>query len=433
MKTDITHFSSTRKTITFGFVIIALIFGVLGGWAAVAPLSQGAVASGKVVVENQRKSVQHLEGGIVKDIMVKEGDSVEAGDTLIVLDDKRSKANAHALTKQFYLSRAEEARLISEIKKQDKIHFFSDLTEAPEHYLIQQIMYNQQALFNARKQALAGEFEILGKKEVQLKRLAEGLRAQKKSKALQIELLNEEIKDNQKLFKTKAISKVRLLELKRMEADMEGEYGSLISEIASTELQTSETRLKMLQLEKSFQEKILLEMREVQKRLVETQEKMLAAKDILQRSVIMAPVSGIVVNNQIYTRGEIVNSGETLLEIVPQNIKLVVEAEVQTQDIDTIAPGMEAEVRFLPFKQRLIPIVIGKVTAVSADILENERTGESYYLAKVEIPPSEMEKLGKHTLVPGMPADVIVNAGQYTMLEYLLAPLTDNFARAFKE
>lgn len=433
MKADINQFSSTRKTIIYGFGIIALIFGALGGWAAVAPLSQGAVASGKVVVENQRKTVQHLEGGIVKDILVKEGDSVTAGDTLFTLDDKRNKANADALTKQYFLSRAEEARLIAEMKKKTSIDFPSELTEAPEQYLAKQIMFNQQALFNARKQALEGEFEILGKKEVQLKKLAQGLRAQKDSKARQIELLSEEIKDNQKLFESKSISKVRLLELKRMEADMEGEYGSLISEIASTELQTSETRLKMLQLEKSFQEKILLEMREVQKRLVETQEKMLAAIDILQRMVITAPVSGIVVNNQVYTQGEVINSGETLLEIVPQNIKLVVEAQVQTQDIDTIAPGMEAEVRFLPFKQRLIPIVIGQVAAVSADILENERTGDSYYLAKVEIPPAEMEKLGEHTLVPGMPADVIVNAGEYTMLEYLLAPLTDNFARAFKE
>lgn len=427
------RFSSTHSTINFGLCLIFVIFGLIGGWAAIAPLSQGAVASGKVVVENQRKTVQHLEGGIVKEIRYKEGDTVSAGDILIVIDDTRIKANADALTKQYYLTKAEEARLNTEIKQLESIVFPQELNEAHYQHNTGEIMRSQVALFEARKQALKGELEILGKKEVQLNKLIEGLVAQKKSKKRQIALLNEEIKDNQRLFKTKAISKIRLLELQRMAASLEGELGNLISEIASTELQGGETKLKMLQLKRNFQEQALEDMRKIQTHVLDTQEKMFAANDIHARTKVTAPVDGIIVNNQIFTNGEVINSGKTLLEIVPQNIKLIIEARVQTQDIDTVAPGMEAEVRFLPFKQRLIPIVLGRIESVSADILEDERSGENYYLAKVEIPESEMDKLGEHTLVPGMPADVIVNAGQYTFLEYLLAPLSDNFARAFKE
>lgn len=426
-------FTNSRSTIMFGWVVIALVFGVAGIWAGLAPLSQGAVASGKVVVENQRKSVQHLEGGIVSQLNVNEGATVKAGDILIELDNTHAKANYQAAAKQFYFALAEESRLHAELEGGATIMFSEHHSLVDNPSEAEAIRKNQLALFQARKQALQGELEILEQKSIQLSELVSGLKAQKRAKQEQLSLLKEEVSDNEKLYKSKSISKVRLLELKRMVAEMEGEVATFISEIASTELQRGETELKKLQLEKQFKEKSLLEMREVQTRLADVREKMSQSEAVLERTLIRAPASGVVVNNQIVTLGEVVNPGKTLLEIVPTDQKLIIEARVQAQDIDVMQPGLEAEVRLLPFKQRLLPIVLGNITTISADVLEDERTGETYYLSQVEIPPEEMSKLGDHRLIPGMPADVIVNAGEHTVLEYLVAPLLDNFARAFKE
>lgn len=427
-------YSDTASPIRLGLVIIALTFIGFGGWAAFAPLSQGAVASGRLIVESQRKEIQHLEGGIVSSIRVRDGDRVKAGDVLITLDDTRALAQVQIIEGQLVAFEAQEARLLAERNGDAELVFPADLAaRAEERPEFAKVLAGQRDLFVTRRQALAGQTEILEQRATQLQEVITGLKSQVAAKSQQLRLLEEEIKGLQELFEKGHASKPRLLALQRTASEVSGERSRHLADIASAELKVGETRLEIMQVEKSFQEEVAGELRAVQQRLSDLREQLVAARDVLARTEIRAPVDGVVVGLKLFTVGGVINPGQTLLEIVPENQKLVVQARVQSQDIERVFLGAETEVRLLPFQQRLLPILLGRITALSADTLEDERTGERYYLAQVEILPEESAKLEGHVLLPGMPADVIVKAGEFTVLQYLVGPLADIVARAFKE
>lgn len=428
------HYADTAAPIRLGLIIILLTFVGFGGWAAFAPLSQGAVASGRLIVESQRKEIQHLEGGIVSLIRVRDGDQVTAGDILITLEDTRALAQVQIIEGQVVAYKALEARLLAERNGDAELTFPGDLVARAEtRPEIAKVMEGQRDLFTARGQALAGQTEILEQRATQLQEVITGLKSQVAAKSQQLRYLEEEISGLQELFAKGHASKPRLLALQRTASETSGERGRHLADIASAELKVGETRLEIIQLEKSFQEEVVSELRTVQQRLSDLTEQLVAARDVLQRTEVRAPVDGVVVGLKLFTLGGVINPGQTLLEIVPQDQKLVVQARVQGQDIERVFVGAETEVRLLPFQQRLLPILLGRITALSADTLEDERTGERYYLAHVEILPDEAAKLEGHVLLPGMPADVIVKAGEYTVLQYLTGPLADMVARAFKE
>lgn len=427
-------YADTRGPIRTGLLIILVTFIGMGGWAAFAPLSQGAVASGKLIVESQRKEIQHLEGGIVSKIRVKDGDRVKEGAVLVELEDTRAKAQVQIVEGQLDAYRALEARLVAERDGLESVIFPADLEEkAKTSEEVAKSLDGQRDLFNARKLAVKSQTDILEKRVTQLREMANGLRAQVQSKAEQLANLKDEIKGLEELFAKGYASKSRLLALQRSAAEIEGERGKYLSDIAGADMKIGETRLEMIQVQKKFQEDVVTELRSTQQKVSDLTEQWTAARDVLDRMRVRAPVDGVVVGLKVHTIGGVINPGTRLLEIVPQNRKLVVQAKVQTRDIDQVQIGSEAEVRLLPFKQRTLPILIGKVTAVSADTLEDERTGETYYTANVEIPEDQIRKIEGHTLVPGMPADVIIKSGEYTVLQYLLGPLTDTLARAFRE
>ncbi|MDA5192491.1 HlyD family type I secretion periplasmic adaptor subunit [Govanella unica] len=426
-------YADTRSPIRIGLIIILVTFVGLGGWAAFAPLSQGAVASGKLIVESQRKEIQHFEGGIVAKIAVKDGDRVRPGDVLVELDDTRARAQLQIVEGQLDAYRAFEARLTAERDGLEDVTFPADLeAKAQNNEEVAKSLGGQRDMFTARKMAIKSQTDILDKRVTQLREMSNGLRAQVQSKSEQLRTLADEIKGLQELYAKGYASKSRLLALQRSEAETAGERGKYLSDIASSDMKVGETRLEVIQVQKKFEEEVVSDLRTTQQKVLDLTEQWTAARDVLNRTRVRAPVEGIIVGLKLHTLGGVINPGTRLLEIVPQNRKLLVQAKIQTHDIDQVQMGAEAEVRLLPFKQRTLPILVGQVTAVSADTLEDERTGESYYTANVEISEDQIKKLEGHRLVPGMPADVIIKSGEYTVLQYLLGPLTDSLARAFR-
>jgi HlyD family type I secretion membrane fusion protein len=424
--------ADTRPVIKAGMTIILVTFVGFGGWAAFAPLSQGAVASGKIVVENQRKTVQHLDGGIVKKLLVHDGETVKKGQVLMELEDTRIDANVQIYQSQYFSAKAQEARLIAERDGKDDIDFPTELLERENDPEVAKIIQGQRDQFRARRETLRGGQNILAKQVTQLQQLVSGLESQTAAKAQQVELLNEEIKGLRELFARGNTSKQRLLALEREASEMEGERARSQADIASARLRIGETQLGMIQNDKDFRQKVVDELGKVQADLNDNQERLVAARDVLDHAQIKASTSGIIVGLSIHSVGAVIPPGRTIMEIVPQNLRLIVQARARAQDIANIHVGVPAEVRIIPFKQRLLPILMGRVIAVSADSLEDERTGIPYYQINVEISKEEMTKLNGQVLVPGMPADVIVQAGEYTALEYFLGPLTDSLARAFR-
>jgi HlyD family type I secretion membrane fusion protein len=425
--------ADTSGPIRIGMILIAVTFIGFGGWASVAPIAQGAVASGRIIVESQRKSIQHLEGGIIRRILVRDGDMVEEGQTLVELEDTRSRAQNDIVSGQLHAYRALEARLLAERDGLQEVNFPASLQDASDNPETRKVMEGQRDLFEARRTALEGQKTILVQRMGQLEKMAAGLRSQIASKNEQLVYLNEEIRGLQKLYEQGHAPKARLLALQRAASEAEGERGKHLADLASAQLRIGETKLEVIQAEKAFREQVIEELRATQERISDLSEQARAATDVLERTQIRAPVAGTIVGLEVHTEGGVINPSETVLEIVPRDRRLIVQARVQTQDIDLVSANAETEVRLLPFKQRTLPILLGRVTSVSADMLEDERTGEVYYAANVEIPPLEMAKLEGQTLVPGMPADVIIKAGEATALQYILSPLSDAFARSFKE
>ncbi len=413
-----------------GMFIVFLIFGVFGFWSAVAPLDSAALASGVVTVKGNRKTVQHLEGGIIKKLYVRDGDLVEAGDALIRLDDTQSKAELQILKGQFTVLKAQEARLIAERDERENIAFPVELDDSSDHAVEAKRLEKQQ--FMARRASVDGEIEVLQQRGEQLKAQVVGLKALIKSKQGLIRSYNEEIGDNKDLLSEGFVDKQRLRDLERLKEGLLGEVAEHQSSIAGVTVQIGETKLQILQQKKNFRTEVVNQLSDVQSRVFDTEERILAISDRVTRSLITAPVSGVVLGLGFHTVGGVVTPGNAVMDIVPEGEELVIEAQVTPVDIDRVFIGLEADVRFSSFKSSITPVVKGKVISLSADSLFTE-DGMPYYLARVELSSDALEMLDGQELVPGMPAEVLINTGARTLFEYLLQPATDAFARSMIE
>ncbi|WPL15593.1 Type I secretion system membrane fusion protein PrsE [Thiorhodovibrio winogradskyi] len=416
-----------------GLLVLLLGFGGFAVWASVAPIDGAAVAPGQLAVESTRKTVQHFEGGIVEEILVREGDYVEKGQVLVRLDATEASAQLEIARSQFLGLLARAARLIAERDGETGIRFPAELLTEQEDPRIQEAISGEERVFAARRKALQGEKDVLQQRIVQLEEQIRGLEAQAATKVKRIELYQEEIDGLKALFKKGLGDKSRLREWERMVAELEGERAEHISSIAATRVRISETELQIVQLDRQQSTEVNAELREVETKLADLSERQRALRNTLKRTEIVAPVSGNVVAVNLHTIGGVVRSGEPLLDIVPMDENLIVEAQVNPVDIDRVYPGLNADLRMSAFNARTTPSIPGKVVTVSADSLTDERTGNSYYLARVRVTPEGMEKLEGKTLQPGMPVQVMIITGERTFLEYLLQPITDIFATAFKE
>lgn len=427
--------SPIRQTIWMGFGIIFFFFFILGTWASFAQLDAAAVAEGKVISASYRKTVQHLEGGIIKKINVKEGSHVKNGDVLIVLEDTQAKASYDATRKQVDELLATEARLIALRDGKDKIIFPERLLENEDIPEVKKIMETQRANFEADKRTLNGQLEILQQRIEQLKDEIDSLKAQVRSSDAQLVLAEKEISAMRVLDEKALIEKTRLWSIERESARIEGNRGEKLALIARAQQKIGETQQQILTTKDENLRETLKELRDTQVKLSELYEKERASEDVFTRTKIIATQDGIVVNLQQHTIGGVIKPGEDILEIVPAEDSLVIEARANPLDIDVIKPGLPARVQLVAFKQRSTPQLEGEVTHISADIFQDEKTQESYYRVYVKVEPEEFKKLNDESikLYPGMPVQVMIVTGSRTPMSYLLSPISDSFHRAFRE
>jgi len=422
-----------RRPILIAIIIVLVFFCGIGTWAAFAPLDSAAIAPGKVTVASNRKTVQHLEGGIIRELRVKEGDALEAGQVIIRLDDTQTRANLELLSSRQDTLLAREARLIAERDGAAAIEFPPSLMSRRGEAAVAKLLAGEQAVFAARRRAIQGRVDIFRKRIVQLGEEIGSLEAQVDAEDRQLALVAEEQDSVATLVSKGLMDKTRLLSLKRAAARLEGNRGEHQGLIARAEQRIGETELQIIDLENSSLNEAVSTLREVQSQLVESGQRLRAAEDILARTEIRAPQTGVVMGLNVHTETGVIAPGQRLLDILPKDDTLFIEAEINPNDIDVVRVGLTAQVRLTAFKQRNTPPLEGEVTRVSADSFTHERTGATYFLARITIDPAERDKVDGGELYPGMPAEVMIVTGKQTAFEYFLTPVTDSFRRAFRE
>jgi epimerase transport system membrane fusion protein len=424
--------TSDRPERIFGLLILLIAFGIFGTWAAVAPIDGAAVAPGIVTVESSRKTVQHFDGGFVDDIYVTEGDHVESGQLLVRLDDTQVRAQLEIAKGQYFALRAEESRLIAERDGVDEITFPAELMERQDDPRVRDAISGQKRLFENRRMALQNEKQVLQQRIEQLREQIHGYESLSDNWARRASLYREEIDALNQLVEKGFSEKSRLREYERLEAEVMGEQSQHDASLSGAKVRIIETELQIVQLRRDFDTEVAERLRQVQPELADLQERIQALSETVERTEIRAPVSGSVVNLTVHTKGGIVEPRQRILGIVPQGVPLIVEARVSPQDIDRVFPGLEAEIRFTAFNSST-PTVPGTVLTVSGDRLTDEATGQPYFLARIRVNDEGMDALQGLTLLPGMPATVMIKTGARTLLAYLTKPITDRLATAFRE
>lgn len=415
-----------------GSAIVLITFGIFGAWSYFAPMDSSALAPGIVVVKSYSKTVQHLEGGIVAKILVKDGDLVQEGQPLLILDNAQIKAQLEIARAQNITLAAQVARLRAERDRLKSIDYPILLQDASDPRVLEAKMAENNA-FISRKSAYNGEIEILEQRIAQTLSKIQGLQGQVASKKQLIDSYTDEISDLKELLAEGFADKQRLREVERNYAFQSGEMQQLNAEIVTNQMLINEARLQILQVQKKFQEEVSGKLSEVQAHLNDVAEQLAASQDKLNRTVIKAPSSGMVFGLTVHNESNVIAPGRPILYIVPQNAELVIEARVSPMDIDRVTVGLQTEVRFSAFKQDKTPKMNGKVIDLSADHLTDEKTGNTYYQARIELTPESRKQLGNLQLLPGMPAEVFINTGERTLFEYLAQPAKNSFARAFTE
>lgn len=425
---------SIRRWTFVGVFTILLFFGGFLGWAALAELDSAAIAPGSIMVYTNRQAVQHLEGGIVREIRKRDGDLVKAGDVVLVLDDTQPRANLEINRKRYRSDLMLEARLVAERDNLDAIRIPNELMEA-EDQEAKEIIQAQVNVFEARRKAMKTQESILQQRIVQSKEQISGLRAQQKARADQIRLISEEVATVEKLLATGNALKPRLLALQRARAELDGERGDFVAQVARVNQVIGETELQILNLEIDQQRTVALELREVQARMLDSSERIRVAEDVLKRTNVIAPVDGEVVGLKVFAVGAVLRPGEVIMEVVPADDVRIVEARVNPNDIDAVRVGSEARVRFSAFNRKVTPQVDAKVISISADKLTDPQTNQPYYLAKIAIPLESLRvaDLQPEQLLPGMPASVLIWTGNRTALDYFIQPFTIAMQTAFRE
>ena len=420
-----------------GLTMMVAFIGCIGGWAATSELAGAVIASGSVIVESAVKKVQHPSGGVVKQILVRDGSAVEQGQIVVRLDDTLPRATLGVVRSQLDENKARYARLLAEREAADAIVFPEDLSARRGEATVDAAINGESKLFESRKAARAGQRSQLRERIAQGNEEIRGLAAQQHAKEGEIKLIAEELVGVSDLYKKNLVSISRYMLLQREQTRLEGERGQFIAEIARARAKTSETELQIIQLEQDFRTEVLKDLRDSQGKIAELVERMAAAQDQLMRIDIRAPRSGIVHSLTVHTVGGVIGNGETIMTVVPHGDDLIVEAKVAPQDIDQIGLGAAARVRIMAGNQPTMPELNGILTHVSADLTREQVNGAApapaYYLVRASLSEAELGRLGAFRLLPGMPAEVFIQTQTRTPLQYLIKPLLDQIARSLRE
>ncbi|WP_229819748.1 HlyD family type I secretion periplasmic adaptor subunit [Kushneria pakistanensis] len=426
---------SDRGARRAGLIIVLLAFGIFGGWAMLANLAVAVVATGTVSVESFKKTVQHLEGGIVSQINVDDGDHVKAGDVLMVLDATQARSQYAIARTGWFMASAEEARLMAEQQRLDQLEFPAELTDmARDHPRLAQMLQVQQSLFISRRQALEGELEGLDEQSRQFREQISGLEQTMAINNERIASLRAEAGDYRALFREGLGNNQRVRELERQIMQFNSDSASSKAQIAQLRSQISENRVRMETRRQAYQQEVGQALRQAQSEIGDTSERMTALSDQMRRTELRAPVSGTVVGLETHTLGAVLEPGRPVMNIVPSAEGFLIETRIAAQDIDNIYVGQPAEIRFSAFNQRRASVVEGELINVSADSFQDESTGASYYRGRVRVSEAGQESMtDEMQLLSGMPAEVMLRTGERTLMGYLMAPVTDMLARAVRQ
>jgi HlyD family secretion protein len=427
------HVGALRRASITGFSLIALFGGTIGLWAATATLSGAVVAPGQFVVDTNVKKVQHATGGIVGELRVREGDRVEEGDLLIRLDETVTRANLQIVSKQLDELVARRARLEAERDGRPKLAVPAEFEPRLSDPAVAKLMEAERSLFEARVAAREGQKSQLRKRVSQLQDEITGLKAQQVAKVREAALIARELEGVRELYQKNLVQLTRLSALEREAANLEGQRGQLVAAVAQAEGKIAEISLQIIQIDEEARAEVMKELREIQGKIAELVERRVAAEDQLKRIEIRAPSAGYVHQLAVHTVGGVISPAEPAMLIVPVNEALNLEAKVAPNDIDQLAIGQPAIVRVHASNARTTPEINGTVTRISADVTKDQQTGFTYYTIRIALPPEEIQRLGGLRLVAGMQAEVYVQTHDRTPFQYLVKPLQDQIARAFRE
>lgn len=437
LKQEIELIAQIKKPLKQALIVIAIAIGFFIIWGSIAPLDRAIIAPGTIIVSTKTKTIQHLEGGIIEQILVKDGDVVEEGQPLIILSEVQDRAKLQQIEIQLASLKALEARLITERDKKEEIDF-SDPIFQNQNSEMQDIIKNQYDQFKSRKAILENKQKIYLQKIQQYEEKIKGLEAQQKSIRTQLAISKDELENTYILFNKGLINKPRLNQLLRLQEELEGKNGEISAEIANAKGAISQTEIEILNLEDDWQKEITAELKDTQVHIATLKKEYESQKDIVERKIIRSPNAGIVSNTQVFSVGAVISSGMKIMDVVPQHDELIVEAKVMPKDIEGIKSGLPAKIQLSAFKSRLVPRLSGEVIYVSADsTVTPAKPGEqpsNYYTVRVQIVPKELKRIRVDVeLYPGMPAEVFIVKGTRTFLQYLLSPITESFYKAFKE
>lgn len=415
-----------------GFILFLIVFVGFGGWSVLAPLGSAAPAPGMLVVESERQVIQHLEGGILETLLVRQGDRVEAGQVLAELDVTQVRASLDVAESQLKSTEAQVARLRAERADLDVIDWPSALLSSANPRVLD-LMDEQRFLFEKRRRSLEGELSILKRRVEQLSSRIEGLESTQATRRELLESFQREYKTLSKLLNEGFVDETRVRDLERRIVEVRGEIQTIQSDMKSAEIQIGETELQIIQRRSVFDAEVQGQLAELQARRVELEEQVRVAEDRLQRSQIKAPAEGVVLTIEVTTEGGVIPAGQPFMTLVPNEDELIIEAQVNPVDVDRVNVGQPAEVQFSSFDANAMPKIFAEVLSVSADALADPNTGASYYLAKLNIPEAELPKLSGYDLVPGMPVNVLIQTGERTLWQYLTKPLAQGMSKALIE
>ena len=422
-----------RMPVRAGLAVVIVTFGVLGGWAAVAPLDSAAIAPGQIEVESKSKPIQHLEGGIIKEILVHEAERVTAGQVLFRLEPVQARANMEMLHKQLDAALAREARLVAELNNAPRPSFAHELLTRRHVEETAAAIANEERQFLERRRGFESQVKIFETRIEQAAQDIKGRQRQELALIGQIDSIAFELARVDPLAEKGLYPLNRLLGLRRDKLRLDGELGQVRAELARMGQQRDESRLQIDQLTQKFYADAGHDLADTRARLSDVREKLSVAGDVLTRIEIRAPLAGVVQHIRVSGTGAVIKAGDTVADLVPTGEDLVVIAQVPPLDINSVSAGQKAQVRFSSFPSRRVPTVFGRVLSVSADSIYNDVTKQSYYAARVVVDKATLPAAVASKLVPGMPAAVTITTGERTVLDYLVSPLMDALTRGMRE
>jgi HlyD family type I secretion membrane fusion protein len=413
------------RSIRAGLLIIAGALVAFAVWAGVAPMSGAVIAQGFVKVDLNRKVVQHQEGGIVRAVRVRDGDRVTQGQELVVLDDVRIDSQLDLLRTQLDAERAKVARLEAE-------RTFAAKPEFPKDLVKHEFVTREDALFRARREALDSQVAVLRKQIRETAEEVSALAVQIGAEDRALKLQKDELEANERLLEKGYVQKTRLLALQRAVAEYEARHAEKRAELSKSRQRTSELEFRILQMRNTYMQTATDELKESTARLFDLEDRIRPSKDASERQKIAAPIAGEVVGVRVFNAGSVIGPREVLMEIVPQEKRLIVEARIRPEDINHVRPGSEADVRLTAYQSRTTPLMPGAVTYVAGDRQVDQQSGVAYYIVHIEVPEKALEAASLR-LQAGMPAEVFVRTDSRSALDYLLAPVTSYLRRAMRE